>query len=94
MEKNLTDFWLIEAKIQIKIKKFQKTSTIIELYTLNVGHNINFQENLRKKIDLILTNYWLIKAKMKMKMMKFGKISTSFEVSTLKFGYRQIFMKI
>ena len=71
-EQTLTEFWLIQAKIKMKINNLRKTVRYLNSPPWN--YIINFHEDLRKKMfDSSFTDFLLIEAKLKMIKKTFKK---------------------
>ena len=89
----LNHFWLIEAKMKLKMKKIGKMIYVFEFSTSKLGYMAIFMKICAKNfLTLFVGHFWLIEAKMKMKMNKFGKMSSN--IGFLILDYVVIFMKI
>ena len=67
-------FWLIEVKMKMKIKRFEKNSLIFEFsISKYVIWQLSWKSEGRKLAHFKDIFFWLIEAKLKMKMKKFGK---------------------
>ena len=84
----LRHFWLIEAKIKMKMKNFWKLSSVFDSPHENLYGN--FDKNLWI-FFFYLRHFWLIEANIKMKTNEFGKMSLIFEYSIMTQFLRHFF---
>ena len=75
----LGHFWLIEAKMKMKVKKYGEIFSIFEFSILKWGYVVIFMKIGEKKfLTDFLRNFWLTEAKIKMKTKKFAKMISIF----------------
>lgn len=85
----LRHFWLIEAKIKMKMKNFWKLSSVFD--SPHESLYDNFHKNLWKFFFFYLRHFWQIEANMKMKTNEFEKMSLIFEYSIMTHFLRHFF---